>query len=470
MTCCIESYFRGPAANAWQYFQKISSIPRPSGHEEKISLWLYELAAEKQWLIKRDQAGNIAIFVEGRGSLSKEEPICIQGHLDMVCEKNSEIIHDFLNDSLELTVDGDWLKAKGTTLGADNGVAIALGLAIASANLKDCLPIELLFTVEEETGLTGANNLDSYLVSARTFVNIDSEEEGTFIIGCAGGELVKVGFATSTIESQKAYKCVLSGLRGGHSGLDVAVRYNAIVECAKLIKKLTGARLHLFESGDKHNAIPRECSFVISNCSYSEIERLANLMLDLIKKSEPNVKFEITECITCTIIPNDFINFITSVENGVLSMHPEFTDIVQTSTSITIVEQKEEELFITISTRSSNEEDKFATNQKIVKLAELSHATAKQYDSYPGWDPQKDSKILRHCTTLYEEMYNKKPNINSIHAGLECGIIGKKLTTNELISLGPIIHNPHSPEERLSISSFNRIYQFLEKICTTKIN
>ncbi len=462
-------FTESPAAKAWNYFFELSEIPRPSGHEEKITDWLRTISAKNNWNFKTDSAGNVLIAVPGTGSLATKPPLVLQGHLDMVCEKNSETEHDFLNDPLQLKSDGEWVTASGTTLGADNGVAIALALALAEEQITDRLPLEMLFTVAEETGLAGANALDPELASGKTVLNLDSEEEGTFIIGCAGGEAVKIKFAINCIPVTEAVKCTLSGLRGGHSGMDVGCRNNAIIAVAKIMSAMPSARLHQIIAGDKTNAIPRECVFVVSGVSYEEIQKASAPIIEQIKADEPHATITVETTTTRQVLPESAIQFISSVKNGVISMNPDFPGVVQSSTSITIASEENDTLTFFASTRSSSEQEKAEVNDRICELAEKCDATAERLDGYPGWSPSKTSLILNTSVAAYEKFAGKSPRVQSIHAGLECGIIGSKINSTELVSMGPTIKNPHSPEERLNIPSFDRLYTFLKQLIQTDI-
>lgn len=464
-----NQFSNSSSAKAWNYFFELSKVPRPSGHEEKITSWLKDIAKVNNWPFKTDAIGNVAITVPGKGCLADRPNLVIQGHLDMVCEKNSGVEHDFLTEPLQLKSDGEWITATETTLGADNGVAIALGLALAEEELDNRLPIELLFTVAEETGLIGANNLDPELFSGKTVINIDSEEEGKFIIGCAGGEAVTTCFDITEIDKTPALKCTLTGLRGGHSGMDVGCRHNAIIAVGQILAELPEAKLHQVMAGDKANAIPRECSFTISGVSAEKVSEISERTINSIKTTEPDARLETEWTKTSQLLPNSVIDFISSVKNGVISMNPDFDGVVQTSTSVTVAKEIDRKLSILASTRSSLETEKFATNDKICALAENCGATTERFDRYPGWSPNKDSKILTETVKAYKEFSGNEPKVESIHAGLECGIIGSKINSTELISMGPTIKNPHSPEERLNISSFERIYSFLKELIQTDI-
>ena len=457
-------FTESPAAKAWHYFFKISEIPRPSSHEDKITAWLKALSEEKNWRFKTDEIGNVAIKVPGKGKLADSATLVLQGHLDMVCEKNSDSEHDFFNDPLKLKTDGEWVTAEGTTLGADNGVAIALALAVAQEDIKERRPIEMLFTMAEETGLKGANALDPQLIQGKTVVNIDSEEEGTFIIGCAGGEAVEVQFEPLAIPPIPALQCTLTGLRGGHSGMDVGCRSNAVISAGKIIRRLPGVKVHRFTAGDKPNAIPREAVFILSQTSPKEVIKAAEPILEAIRVNEPNAKIRFSETTTCRLLPDSLISFICGLKNGVISMHPDFEGVVQTSTSLTVARESEGKLTLLISTRSSSETEKFDVNDMVCELAGRSGAKVVRFDCYPGWSPSKSSDILNKSIKTYQNLFGKAPKVQSIHAGLECGIIGSRIQSSELVSMGPTIKNPHSPEERLNIASFDRVYELLKAL------
>ncbi len=450
---------------AWGFFYTLSLIPRPSLYEEQIRQWLIGLTEKNGWTYKLDEVRNIVIYVPGKGTLADHEPLILQGHLDMVCEKDNATKHDFYTEGLKLVNDGEWVSATGTTLGADNGVAIAFALALAEEDFDNRLPLELLFTMAEETGLIGAHGLQPELLTGKTMINIDTEDEGTFIIGCAGGEMVEASFNTIGTEVQTVLDCELIGLKGGHSGLNVTTRHNAIITVGKILEQCSGVKLHVISAGDMDNAIPRSCKFTISGITESELQKATESLFTEIKKTEPDVCLVSSVGTATQELSVDTLKFLTSFKNGASSYHPDFKTIIETSSSLTVVKTKKGVITFFINTRSSSEVDKAAFNNEVEQLALSCKAIKVERNRvYPGWQPNKNSKILKACTEVYTDLYGQPPEITSIHAGLECGIIGEKINSTEMVSMGPTIEHPHSPEERLNIKSFESVYLFLTKI------
>jgi dipeptidase D len=450
------------AEKAWDYFYQLSSIPRASGHEEAVRAWLIKLASDKGWEYELDPIKNIVLKIEGCGNLTDYSPLIIQGHMDMVCEKADHVSHDFMTEGLQLFSKEGWIYASETTLGADNGVALAYGLALADEVLPNKLPLELLFTVAEETGLVGAKGLDPSLLSGKTILNLDTEEENNIVIGCAGGEMIQVDFETTHSPKQSTWTCELAGLKGGHSGLDVETRYNALTQVAQLLKNLSGVKLHAIDAGTMTNAISRQCRFVISGVCEMQIREASLPILQQIQLTEPDASLTIVESESSLTLPDGALNFLTAFPNGVSLFHPAFTELIQTSSTLSVAKTEQNKISFFINTRSSSELDKISFNDKIEQLAEDNSAIRiRRYDNYPGWAPNSESKILKNCLDIFKKTTGKETKISSIHAGLECGILGEKIQSSEIISMGPTIEHPHSPEERLNIDSFERIYAFL---------
>lgn len=455
---------------AWDYFYQLSSIPRPSSHEEAVRQWLIKLATEKGWTYRIDNVKNIVLKIEGRGKLASHTPLIIQGHMDMVCEKSEGVDHDFMKDGLKLFSKDGWVYASQTTLGADNGVAIAYGLALADEELEDKLPLELLFTVAEETGLIGATQFDPSLVTGKSMLNLDTEEENNIVIGCAGGEMLKIDFEVLEIENQQVLNCDLNGLKGGHSGLNVETRHNALTQVAKILKNLPTVKLHSISAGTMTNAISRRCQFAISGVTTQQVKKASQSILDQIKLTEKDAQLTITEGKSSMILQNGAIDFLKEFKNGVRQYHPDFPEIIQTSCTMSVAKMDEKRISFFINTRSSSETEKREVNDSIE--AEAIHSNSpkvKRYDNYPGWEPNRESLILQNCLKTLHKTSGKTVKISSIHAGLECGILGEKIKIYEIISMGPTIEHPHSPEERLNIDSFERVYAFLIQFVQSSI-
>ena len=467
----------------WKQFDEIRKIPRPSGHEEKLRKYLLKFAKERNLKAKKDSAGNVIIGIPATPGHENAPTIVLQGHMDMVCEKNNDVEFDFFKDSIQLAVDGEWLKAKGTTLGADNGVGLAAGLALADD--KDAVhgPLEILATVDEETGLTGAAQLDGSMLEGRTLINLDTEEVGAVYIGCAGG-----GDSTITLPikkrgapaSAKGIKVKVSGLRGGHSGVDIhEQRGNALKALARVLWK--AAREHSLtlvklEGGGVHNAIPREA---MANCvvNAKQLEAVeetimseaANITNEL-ASIDPGFKVEI---LALSRRPtqmmdkrsnNAVLNLLMTIPHGVDGMSFDVPGLVETSNNLASVWPKRTKVVIGTSSRSSNSSALQNIRDRIRAAAELAGASVEEGDSYPGWQPNLDSKVLEVTRKAAESVFGKNPELKAIHAGLECGIIGEKVPGMDMVSFGPQIEWPHSPDERISIPSVQQFYTLLKKV------
>ncbi len=461
----------------WRYFSAISAIPRPSKHEERIRDYLVSHAETRGWTVARDNVGNICCTVPGSGRGADTATLVLQAHMDMVCEKNGNVRHDFMKDPLQLRVDGDWVTAEGTTLGADNGMAIALMLALADNGAVDRIPLELLFTIDEETGLTGAMDFDPDIVNGRMLLNLDGEEDTMFIIGCAGGADLLTTFPVRAGTSEgQATAIAVTGLRGGHSGVNIHEnRGNAIRIAAQIAKQLRDRQpklvLHSIDGGNKKNAIPRECRMVVSGCDAAAATGAAAGIADDMQSSEPDIRIAVEGVARApnVVLSAQALSFLITVPNGVIAMDPHFPEIVQTSSSIGVANTDRDGVHILIHGRSS-------ATPALSKLSETIRAAAQRYDGtfeagarYPGWSPNPDSELLRRSKRIYRDISGSEPTVCGIHAGLETGIIGGKLKSGELLSFGPNIRDPHSPDERVSIASTERVYHFLEALTSQPI-
>ena len=464
----IESLFAGEAGAVWRHFADLAAIPRPSKHEERVRDHLVARAEASGWGVRQDAAGNVVFAVPGRGALADAPTLVLQGHLDMVCEKNSDTEHDFMSDPIRLQLAGDWVTADGTTLGADNGVAIALAMAVSEADLADRVPLELLFTIDEETGLNGALDLDPSVVTGQQLLNLDSEEDGVFTIGCAGGIDMNVSFpASHKIATCEVMELTIKGLRGGHSGVNIhegrgnAIRILASIIC-ELRKDDPDLKVHQLFGGNKKTAIPREATALISGWDAPKAQAVVDRILAEID-NEPGV--------TATLLrdhrnihelPGSLIDFILAVPHGVISMDANFPDLVHTSNSIGVVRAIGNDVLIGMHGRSFAD---FAKDELAATCRELAREAGASFSCkghYPGWEPTAESDLRNRAVATYERVFGESPRVEGIHAGLETGILGRKLGINELLSTGPTIENAHSPDERLHIASLNRNYAFLE--------
>ncbi|HQO08583.1 MAG TPA: aminoacyl-histidine dipeptidase [Clostridiales bacterium] len=466
----------------WKYFFEISRIPRPSGHEEKIIQYLVDFAERRKLKYKKDKAGNIVIFKNASKGKEKSPAVVLQSHIDMVCEKNEGTKHDFLKDPLELYEDKGFIKAKGTTLGADDGIGVAASLAVLDSKDISHGPVECLFTVDEETGLTGANALTPGFVTGKFLLNLDTEEEGSIFIGCAGGmttSLSKKNVKRKKNDKKISCRITVEGLKGGHSGIAISRGHaNALLILARFlwdINKSVSFDMVGFNGGEKHNAIPREANAVVTlnekdlktveketvRCSavylneYKNIEERIQIRYEKIKSSEDAFADE---------EKNNLLNMIHSFPHGVHSMSGEIKGLVQTSTNLAAVKTERNEIFILTSQRSSVESSIHDISGKVAAHALLAGFEYKCKDPYPAWTPDPKSKLLKTAVDVHKELFSKKPKILAVHAGLECGIIGKKYPGMDMISIGPDVFGAHSPDERVSIRSVGNFWNYLKNL------
>ena len=463
-------------------FQQINAIPRCSKNEEQIVSWLRQWAEENQFPAKVDAGGNMGITVAPSSGYEQSPGIVIQGHVDMVCEKTPDSDHDFTNDPIRHVMDGDWLRADKTTLGADNGIAIALAMALATDEQVVHPRLELLFTVDEETGLNGAKLLEPGFVDGRILLNVDSEAEGEFTVGCAGGRhtLVsrKLGFAHLKKETS-FFDLKVRGLHGGHSGIGIhKQRANANKLLARTLDQLYKAcqiRVVALKGGTAHNAIPRDAAAAFA-CDPARAAVAAKVVVEFEKtlKSE----YAATEpLLAMSLAPTDsgnnentalseqetrmVIDLILALPHGVLGMSPDFEGLVETSNNLATVKIMDGSLQILTSQRSSvmSKMDEVTTN--INAAAALAGADSHSDSEYPPWTPNLQSALLKRCQEVYTNVSGRQPVIQSLHAGLECALIGDKYDGMDMISFGPTMEDPHSPNERLFIPSIAKVWDFM---------
>lgn len=469
----------------WKYFEQISKIPRCSKNEDKICNYILSLAKENDLESHKDEAGNIVLRKPSTVE-SDSSPVVLQSHLDMVCEKNENSDHDFSTDPIQIKREGNWITAKGTTLGADNGIGVATSLAIATSNEIEHGPLEFLFTVDEETGLNGAFNLQTDFLEGRKLINLDSEDFGVFTIGCAGGGNSEISLPVNTenFKVKDLIKISISGLRGGHSGVDIDKgRANSIKLLGRILRilnqKMDDVLIKDLNGGDKHNAIPREASTTVMVNNNSDAIEVIEDAFDTIKKEYKNVEENMEIRIeTLGEAKNNIklldknstrktIRLILSLPNGVLSMSQEIEDLVKTSTNLATVSMKGEKVEVTMSTRSSVDSELESTRDRIRVIAESFNAQVKEDKAYPGWDPEPDSDLLETVKNAYMDIFEEEPKIEAIHAGLETGIIGEKFEDMEMVSIGPEIRNPHSPDEKVEINTVEKFWKHLMQILET---
>jgi dipeptidase D len=466
----------------WERFYGISQIPRPSKKEDKIREYIRLLLNKLEISFREDSTGNILAEIPASKGYEKSPTVILQGHVDMVCEKNKDKKHDFENDPIELIREDGWIKANGTTLGGDNGIGVASALTIMTDSSAVHGPLEILLTVDEETGMTGASNIKHDFIKGKILLNLDSEEDGVFYIGCAGGVDTNAEFKLekeNIPDGFVAYELLVSGLKGGHSGLNIiSGRGNAIKILARMLKSMDIFDYYIAEinGGKLRNAIPREAEVVLFIKPENEkavedfIIDFHNKISEELKNSDKGLKISLTKSsssyntIITRTISNKIINTLIALPHGVISMSQDIPDLVETSTNLAAISTFENKVVIGTSQRSSLESSKSYIAQNVKTVFELAGADVKTYDRYPGWRPNLDSEILRISKKVYEELYGKEPEVKAIHAGLETGILRAKNPDLDMVSFGPTIEGAHSPEERVNIQSVQKFYELLKAI------
>jgi dipeptidase D len=455
----------------WEYFDDICQIPRPSKKEDKIKAFLLDFGAKHKLETLEDEIGNVLIRKPATKGMENKPWVLMQSHMDMVCEKNSDVNHDFEKDAIRTKIEGEWVTAIGTTLGADDGIGVAAQLAILAASDIEHGPIECLFTVDEETGLTGAFGLKPGFLKSEILLNLDSEDEGELFIGCAGGMDTVVSFELETekaVPGNRWFELKVSGLRGGHSGDDIHKGYG---NANKIINRILyrasedyGLRLAKLEGGNLRNALAREA--VASFCLPPQFEQDFKTMVGQMTKdiqaelhvTEPNLSIQVDnqnpldETLSLEL-QNRLLNSIYACPHGVIAWSQDIPNFVETSTNLASVKITDDEVLLTTSQRSSSETEKIDVVNHVASVFKLAGAKVTHSDGYPGWKPNPDSKIMRITSSSYEKLFHKKPKVLAIHAGLECGLIGETYPKMDMISYGPTIKGAHSPDERIEIKT-----------------
>ena len=473
----------------WNCFYGLTQVPRPSGKRKEIADFLVNYGKSLGLETLQDEIGNVLIRKPASPGYENHPGVILQGHMDMVPQKNSDKVFDFENDPIEAYVEdnGEWVTANGTTLGADNGIGVATAMAILADKNAVHPPLEAFFTIDEETGMYGANDLKSGWLKGKYLLNLDSETEGELYVGCAGGIDAEATFTYEPVETEEgdiALKVSLKGCKGGHSGCDIHLqRANAIKLLFRFLKDAVAnfeARLACVEGGSLRNSIPREASAVITipEESYQDLQDLVDRYEDLWLKEydgvEPDLHFTAEE-VECpkTEMPEDVQDFlihaITLCPHGVYRVIPEMPDIVETSNNLAIIETNEkmvnDKMVNTVKviclTRSSVESRKEELASIIQSAFSLAGADVKFDGAYPGWKPNFKSGLLKVMKETYVKEFGNEPRIVTIHAGLECGIIGAKYDGMEMISFGPTIEHPHSPDERVNIATVQKFYRYV---------
>ncbi|UCH94299.1 MAG: aminoacyl-histidine dipeptidase [Candidatus Aminicenantes bacterium] len=465
-----------------KWFEEINKIPRCSKNEKQMGQWLMDWAKTNNFSARQDNAGNVVIKVPGSPGYENFAPVIIQGHQDMVCEKSPDSDHDFETDPIQLVYDGEWLKANKTTLGADNGIAIAMGLAAALDKELKYPPLELLFTVDEETGLTGAFALEPGFVEARRLLNIDSEQEGVFTVGCAGGEksdhslpldyeAIPAGFVPLSIEA--------GGMAGGHSADIHHEKANALKALGRTLQAIhvQGAiefRLADLKGGTVDNAVPRSATAVIyaPKNSFPKItevvSQLENILQLEFKNTDPGLKLDVSEGskenydgVVTLKSTEKVIQLILAVPHGIYAMSTEVEHFVETSNNFASSRLEDKQFKFVTSQRSPIESRLDDVGLHIASVVQLAGGTSVHRGRYPGWQANMESVLLKQCAAVYEKLFGKKPVVETTHGGLECGVIGSKYPGMDMISFGPTIKHPHTPEEKIHIGSIGRVWDFM---------
>jgi len=464
----------------WHFFHEITQVPHPSKKEGMLIQYIEKVAELHQIEIKKDPVGNLLLVKPATKGYEDRQTVVLQAHLDMVCEKNSAIAFDFEKDPIKTVIDGEWIRAEGTTLGADNGIGIAAALSVVTSDAIEHGPVECLFTVDEETGLTGAKALKEGFMTGKILLNLDSEDEGEIFVGCAGG---KGTVATFTYQAEPApadfryFRIGVSGLNGGHSGCDIHRGFgNANKILARFLYQLMGrfpfciAEIH---GGNLHNAIPREACVVIGTPDeHKEGVRvlLNHFTADIeneLKRIDPNVKLTMEtadkpeRCLPESL-KERLIWSLLACPHGVKSMSQEIEGLVETSTNLASIKMiGQNQIVIGTSQRSSTESAKNAIADQVAAVFRLAGACVEHGEGYPGWAPNPDSKILKIALDSYRRLFGKEAKVKAVHAGLECGLFLEKYPALDMISFGPTLQCVHSPDERLEIKTVDLWWQHL---------
>jgi len=460
----------------WKYFKEILEIPRPSKKEEKIIAYLLKFGKEHGLETLQDEIGNVLIRKPATPGFENRRSVVLQSHVDMVCEKNSDKVHDFEKDPIDTFIKDGWVYAKDTTLGADDGIGVAAQMALLAADNIEHGPIECLFTVDEETGLTGAFELKPGFLQSDILLNLDSEDEGQLFIGCAGGQdtLAWLPFDKEEVpDGFSSFKLMLSGLKGGHSGDDIQ---KGLGNANKMLNRFLwetrvnlGLKLSAFDGGNLRNAIAREAYALVLVPDVKitdlkkEVSKYKKIFRNEFHVTEPNLDFSYSEADQPEfVIDNDstdeLLNALYACPHGVIAWSQDIENFVETSTNLASVKMEEDEIFITTSQRSSVESAKTDICNMVASVFHLAGCRIEQSDGYPGWQPNPDSKVVAVTEASYKKLFKVDPEVLAIHAGLECGLIGDKYPEMDMVSFGPEIKGAHSPEERIEIESVQKFW------------
>lgn len=461
----------------WNHFADLNAIPRPSKKEEKVIAFMKACGEGLGLETKVDEAGNVIIKKPATKGMEDRQTIVIQSHLDMVHQKNSDTNFNFDEQGIDMYVDGDWVKAKGTTLGADNGIGVASIMSLLSSGDIPHPNIEALFTIDEETGMTGALSLKGGLLDGKTLLNLDTEADNELTIGCAGGiDVTATGSYTQTpAQGHTAFKIMVKGLTGGHSGADIHLgRGNANKLMNRILFSLSNdynISIAEINGGSLRNAIPRESfAIIVANEQASSVKEVVNKLSDIFHEEYKTTDPAIAVTVEPTDMPSQIMDSgfqhkmlraIYTCPNGIYRMSPEIGGLVQSSNNLARVLVKDGSYSFQCLTRSSVETEKEDLKNAIASAFELMDASLTYAGGYPGWEPNPNAPIIQLMSHLYQEMFHEAPHVNAVHAGLECGILGTNYPDMQMISFGPNILGAHSPDERVQISSVQKYWSFL---------
>ena len=463
----------------WKYFAEISRIPRGSKNEAAISQYVVKTAKGLGLEVKADKLGNVVVRKPASRGNEAKPVVVLQGHLDMVCEKNNDKVHDFTKDPIELVRKGNILMANGTTLGADNGIAVATNLAIMEDKSLDHGPLEFLFTIDEETGLTGAANLEPGFLAGKTLLNLDSEEEGALYVGCSGGRdtIGTWKLETDPMPAKSLLAALkVSGLRGGHSGLEIDKgRGNAIKIIGRVLTALSeeGVRVVSIDGGNKHNAIPREAQTVVvipkakRDIALEMVVEWNSIVKAELATMEPDLDVSLQDLPSKKVkvmkrgVAKKILQTIAALPHGVTKMSADIPGLVETSTNVAVIKTGKKDVSLATSQRSSVASEIKEIAQTVSAVFTLGGADVRASDGYPGWKPNMDSPVLKVARSTYRQLYGKDPEVKAIHAGLECGIIGERYPGMDMISFGPTLEGVHSPDEKIYIDTVERFWKYL---------
>jgi dipeptidase D len=462
----------------WKHFYALTQIPRPSKKEAKVIQFVKEFGENLGLETIVDEAGNVIIRKPATPGMENRKGVVLQGHLDMVPQKNSDKVHDFEKDPIEAYIDGEWLTANGTTLGADNGMGVAAAMAVLEAKDLEHPMVEALFTIDEETGMTGANELKPGFLKGDILINMDSEDEGELYVGCAGGIDVNIShrFNMEANPFNKSFKVHVKGLKGGHSGMDINIgRANANKLLFRALREaglVAELRIAEISGGDLRNAIPREAIAIVSVDDEKaeeftkSIQKSLAIFKDEYKDAEPEMDINIVmkDNISKVMTKEDTNALILAVietVHGVVKMSDSMEGLVETSNNLAIVSLKDSQLSVNCLTRSADDQAKMITANDIKSVWDKIGANVVLEGEYPGWKPNMDSEILKVMQKTYQNLYQRTPEIKAIHAGLECGLLGAVYPNWDMISFGPTIRYPHSPDEKVNIETVDKFWKWL---------